>query len=181
MNRCYHLRAIGSSGAPSTSLSHWDPLTQLIRHIYRRSSHLGVGSSGVEGFLAKTLLLAFSRSSDEPLLHLRFIRCYCSSLDASLSRFKLTLDRPTVKPIDPSVHLVLLSSALCFFLSFDACRMGTASSSDGAKLIPALSVPSAPTLLPRVLSVHSTVSFLCFLAFLTWFFASFDCGCIYGI
>jgi hypothetical protein len=31
MNRCYLFRAIGSSGAPSTSLIHWDRLTQLIR------------------------------------------------------------------------------------------------------------------------------------------------------
>jgi hypothetical protein len=37
MNRCYHFSAIGSSGATSTSLSRWDPLTQLIRR--HKSTH----------------------------------------------------------------------------------------------------------------------------------------------
>jgi hypothetical protein len=44
-----------------------------------------VGSSSAEGLLTKTLLLAHMWPSDEPLLHRRFIRCYCSSLNTSLS------------------------------------------------------------------------------------------------
>jgi hypothetical protein len=63
------------------------PLTQLIRHFIRRT----VGSTGAKDFAAKTLLLASSRPSDESLLHHRSIQCYCSSLGASLSCFKLII------------------------------------------------------------------------------------------
>jgi hypothetical protein len=55
-------------------------LTQLIWRFIRRT----VSSSGAEDFAAKTLLFTFSRPSDEPLLHRRFIRCYCSSIGASV-------------------------------------------------------------------------------------------------
>jgi hypothetical protein len=65
MNRCYHFRAIGSSSAPSTSLSCCSPLTQLIR--------------------CYTLMVR--RFSPKPYcLHLRDHQMNrCSSLGASLS------------------------------------------------------------------------------------------------
>jgi hypothetical protein len=50
-----------------------------------------VGSSSAKGLLAKTLLFASSRPSDEPLPHRRFIRCWSSSLGASLSWSKRSI------------------------------------------------------------------------------------------
>jgi hypothetical protein len=44
-----------------------------------------VGSSGVEDLTTKTLLLASTRPSDEPLLNCRFIHCYNIDLGVSLS------------------------------------------------------------------------------------------------
>jgi hypothetical protein len=60
-----------------------------------------------------------------------------------------------------------------FFQSSDTTRIWTVGSSDGANLVGLLcSVPSTPTLTSRVLLVHLTVPFPCFLASLTCFFAS---------
>jgi hypothetical protein len=100
---------------------------------------------------------------------------------ASLSCTREPPDRPTMPSNGPSVHPTLLTSMLCLFYSSDACGKWIVNSSDGANwLKPLHSVPSTLTLASRVLSVHLTVSFLCFLASFTCFFASFDCGCIHG-
>jgi hypothetical protein len=132
------------------------PLTQLTQCFIRCI----VGSSDVEDFMAKTLLLAPSRLSDESLLHRWFIRCYYSSLGVSLSCSNLTSDRPTVPSNGPLVHPTLLTSLLCLFYSSDACRMRIVGSSDGASWFqPLRSVPSASTLASWVPSVHLTVGF----------------------
>jgi hypothetical protein len=107
MKRRLLFRSISSSGAPSTSLSRWDPLTQLIWRLHRRT----VGTSGAEGVLDKTLLFASSRPLDEPLLYRRSSGAkarvlVCLSLDSNWAS-----DRLTVSPLIPSVHPVLLSSA----------------------------------------------------------------------
>jgi hypothetical protein len=82
-------------------------LTQIIPHFIRQC----VGSSGAEGLFTKTLLLANARPSDEPLLHLWFIRCWSCRLGKPLSWFKLSVEWLTVSPLRLSIHPVLLSSA----------------------------------------------------------------------
>jgi hypothetical protein len=63
----------------------------------------------------------------------------------------------------PSVHLTLLTSLLLLWNSSSTSTKWIVGSSDGACWFqPLRSVPSAPTLTSRVLSVHPTMSFLCF-------------------
>jgi hypothetical protein len=52
-----------------------------------------VGSSGAEDPAARSLLLASTWPSDEPLLTRRFIRCYCIDLGASLSCLNSTTEK----------------------------------------------------------------------------------------
>jgi hypothetical protein len=102
-----------------------------------------VGSSSAEDPATKTLLLVFTRSSDEPLLTCWFIRCYCVIL-AHLCLIQMwSSDRPMVSSNGPSVHQTLLSPRLLFSNSSDATRILTLGSSDatriwsdGVKLIP---------------------------------------------
>jgi hypothetical protein len=94
-----------------------------------------VRSSGAEDPATKSSLLAFTRPSDRPMLHLEqgvrssgaegfvLARLYMNSNWAS--------DRPTVSPLSPSDHPVLLSSLLFVCNSSDATKRWTVGSSDG--------------------------------------------------
>jgi hypothetical protein len=88
MNQHLLFRCIGSSGAPPTSCSRWGSLTELLR----RYAPTHRGSSGAEGLFTKPLMYAFSRASDEPLLHRRFIWYWSSSLGTSLSWLKWSVE-----------------------------------------------------------------------------------------
>jgi hypothetical protein len=99
-----HVRSVGSSGAedPATKLS----MLVSMRPSNRPTLHLdqGVGSSGAEGFVLARLRLDSNWASD----------------------------RPTVSPLRPSDHPVLLSSLLFLCNSSNASRNWTVGSSDGA-------------------------------------------------
>jgi hypothetical protein len=95
-----------------------------------------VGSSGAEDPATKSPLLAFTRPSDRPTLPLDqgvgssgaegfVLACLC--LDSNWAS-----DRPTVSPLRPSDHPVLLSSLLFLCNSSDASTKWTVGSSDGA-------------------------------------------------
>jgi hypothetical protein len=98
-----HRRSIRSSGAedPATKSS----LLASTRPLDRSTLPLdqGVGSSGAEGFVLERLCLDSNWASD----------------------------RPTVSPLRPSDHPVLLSSLLFLCNSSDASRNWTIGSSDG--------------------------------------------------
>jgi hypothetical protein len=129
-----HRRCVGSFGAEDPATK--SPLFASMRPSDRSALPLdqGVGSSGAEGFVLARLCLDSNWASD----------------------------RPTVSPLRPSDHPVLLSSLLFLYNSSDATKRWTVDSSDGA--LGFTSVPTrptiAPTLIAKVPSVHLTVSFL---------------------
>jgi hypothetical protein len=95
-----------------------------------------VRSSAAEDPATKSPLLAFTRPSDRPKLHLDqgvgssgaegfVLACLC--IDSNWA-----LDRPTVSSLRPSDHPVLLSSLLFVCNSSNATRKWTVGSSDGA-------------------------------------------------
>jgi hypothetical protein len=95
-----------------------------------------VGSSGAEDPVTKSPLLAFTRPSDRPTLHLDqgvgsssaegfVLACLC--LDSNWASH-----RPTVSSLWPSDHPVLLPSLLFLCNSSHASRKWTVGSSDGA-------------------------------------------------
>jgi hypothetical protein len=95
-----------------------------------------VGSSGAEDPAAKSSLLASTRLSERPTLHLDqgvgssgaegfVLACLCMNSNWAP-------DRPTVSSLRPSDHPVLLSSLLFLCNSSDATRNWTVGSSDGA-------------------------------------------------
>jgi hypothetical protein len=113
MIRRYLFPGVGSSGATSRCLHH----TWLLWHncsdaMHRRS----VGSSGAEDPASKSPLLASTRPSDRPMLHLDkgvgssgaegFVLAHLY-LDSNWAS-----DRPTMSQLRPSDHPVLLSSLL---------------------------------------------------------------------
>jgi hypothetical protein len=135
MNRCYHFKAIGSSGAPSTSLSHWYPLTQLIWRIHWRT----VGSSGAEGLLTNTLLLASSWPSDRPMLLPTKASVHLVLLDLSwrvsvLIQIECRIDRRCPHLDCQIIRCYCLLQFFSFQLS-DAIRVCTIGSSDGVNLV----------------------------------------------
>jgi hypothetical protein len=95
-----------------------------------------VGSSGAEDPATKSSQLASTRPSDRPTLPLdQGVR------SSGAEGFVLALlymnsnwasDRPTVSPLRPSDHPVLLSSLLFLCNSSDATKRWTVGSSDGA-------------------------------------------------
>jgi hypothetical protein len=89
-----HRRCVGSSGAEDPASK--SPLLASMRPSDRPTLHLdqGVGSSGVEGFVLAHLCLDSNWASD----------------------------RPTVSPLRPSDHPVLLSSLLFLCNSSDATK-----------------------------------------------------------
>jgi hypothetical protein len=130
MIRRYLFPSVGSSSATSRCLHH----TWLLWHncsdaMHRRS----VGSSGADDPASKSPLLASTRPSDRPTLHLdqgvgssswhfsvwiqtkrridrrcpqsnrRIIRCYFIHCSSSASRPTLLKDRPSVHPTVPRV------------------------------------------------------------------------------
>jgi hypothetical protein len=161
--------------------------TWLLTQIIRRFNRCTVVSSGVEDSATKTSLLAYSRVSDEPLLHCQFIRCYCL-----LNRLLFDLNSRTVgwTAASPSVHPVLKTPVLAHY-----CLVQTSNWIDRQPNEPDrwfiqcywvlwagcyLSSLNHLTLLELGSSIHPMVPFYCFLASLTCLFASFDCGCIHG-
>jgi hypothetical protein len=94
-----------------------------------------VGSSGAEDPATKSSLLASTRPSDRPTLP--FDQGVRSSGAEGFILARLCLDsnwasdRPTVSPLRPSDHPVLLSSLLFLCNSSDATRKWTVGLSDG--------------------------------------------------
>jgi hypothetical protein len=111
--------------------------------IHRRS----VGSSGAEDPATKSSLLASTRPSDRPTLHLDQGIGSSGAEGFVLARLCLysnwASDRPTVSPLRPSDHPVLLSSLLFLCNSSDASRNWT---------VPRVStsVPTRPTIAPTL-------------------------------
>jgi hypothetical protein len=105
-----------------------------------------VGSSGAEDPASKSPLLAFTRPSDRPTLHLDQGVWSSGAEGFVLGRLCLdsnwASDRPTVSPLRPSDHPVLLSSLLFLCNSSDdctdACYIDTVGSSDGVFSFPFL-------------------------------------------
>jgi hypothetical protein len=95
-----------------------------------------VGSSSAEDPATKSPLLAFTRPSDRPMLHLDQGVGSSGVEGFVLARLCIdsnwALDRPTVSSLRPSDHPVLLSSLLFLCNSSDATRKWTVGSSDGA-------------------------------------------------
>jgi hypothetical protein len=95
-----------------------------------------VESSGAEDPATKSPLLAFTRPSDRPTLHLDQGIGSSGAEGFVLARLCLdsnwASDRPTVSSLRPSDHPVLLSSLLFLCNSSDASRNWTVGSSDGA-------------------------------------------------
>jgi hypothetical protein len=98
-----HRRCVGSSGAEDPASK--SPLLASTRPSDKLTLHFdqGVGSSGAEGFVSAHLCINSNWVSD----------------------------RPTVSPLRPSDHSVLLSSLLFLCNSSDASRKWTIGSSDG--------------------------------------------------
>jgi hypothetical protein len=148
MIRRYAFTGVGSSGATSRC----PPLHMTLDTI--DLTHRRFIRYSAEYFTAKTLLLASSRSSDESLIHRRFIQCYCSSLCASLSCLNsapvLPSNRPSVHLAHlqngPSVHpTVPVDYSLCAVYQvlrriYRRLFQGTVSSSDDVFLLPFLYV-----------------------------------------
>jgi hypothetical protein len=95
-----------------------------------------VGSSGAEDLASKSPLFAFTQPSDRPTLHLDQGVGSSGTEGFVLARLCMNSnwasDRPTVSPLRPSDHLVLLSSLLLLCNSSDATRKETVGSSDGS-------------------------------------------------
>jgi hypothetical protein len=93
-----------------------------------------VGSSGAEDHASKSPLLAFTRPSDRPMLHLD--QGESGAEGFVLARLCMNSnwvsDRLTVSPLRPMDHPVLLSSLLFLCNSSDVSRDWTVGSSDGA-------------------------------------------------
>jgi hypothetical protein len=143
--------------------------------IHRRS----VGSSDAEDPATKSSLLASTRPSDRPMLHLDQGAGSSGAEGFVLAHLCINSnwasDRPTVSSLRPSDHPVLRSSLLFLCNSSDATRNWTVGSSDGPRVLP--SEPTRPTtaltLAIWVPSVHPMVSFtFLFFASSTWIFAS---------
>jgi hypothetical protein len=94
-----------------------------------------VGLSGVEDPTSKLPLLAFTQPSDRPTLHLDQGVGSSGGEGFVLARLCMNSnwasDRPTVFPLRPSDHPVLLSSLLFLCNSSDATKKWTIGSSDG--------------------------------------------------
>jgi hypothetical protein len=136
----------GSVGWTDTRFSRAsDHLVPLPRHIaieilwhnYSDAIHRPcVGSSGAEDPVAKSSLLASTRPSDRPTLHLEQGVGSSGAEGFVLARLcfdsNWASDRPTVSTLRPSDHPVLLSSLLFLCNSSDATRKCIVGSSDGA-------------------------------------------------
>jgi hypothetical protein len=88
-----------------------------------------VESSGAEDPTSKSSLLAFTRPLDRPMLHhdqgVRSSGAKSFVLARLYMNSNSTSDRPTVSPLRPSDHLVLLSSLLFLCNSSDATKRWT--------------------------------------------------------
>jgi hypothetical protein len=94
-----------------------------------------VGSSGAEDPASKSPLLAFTWPLDRPTLHLDQGVGSSGAKGFVLARLCMNSnwasDRPTVSPLRPLDHPVLLSSLLFLCNSSDATKKWTVGSSDG--------------------------------------------------
>jgi hypothetical protein len=143
-------------------------LTQLIW----RLNQCTISSSSVEDFAVKTLsLLASLRPSDEPLLHHRFIRCYCL-LNQLLSVLNSQTVGWTVASL--SVHLVLKTPVLArYFLVQISHRIDRRSNQPDCQFIRCYWF-LWPSHCYSSLN-HLTVPFCCFFESLTCFLSSLTC------
>jgi hypothetical protein len=124
---------VGSSGDTSRCLHR----TWLLWHNCSDAMHRRcVGSSGAEDPASKSPLLVSTRPSDRPTLHLDQGVGSSGAEGFVLTRLCMNSnwasDRPTVSPLRPSDHPVLLSSLLFLCNSSDATKRWTVGSSDGA-------------------------------------------------
>jgi hypothetical protein len=121
-----------------------------------------VGSSGAKDPAAKSSLLASTRPSDRPTLHLDQGVESSGAEGFVLARLCLdsnwASDRPTVSPLRPSDHPVLLSFLLFLCNSSDTSRNWTVTVPRVSTSVPTR-LMIAPTLAIWVPSVHPTVSF----------------------
>jgi hypothetical protein len=125
-------QGVGSSGAPPTSFCHWGSLNFCSGAMHWRC----VGSSGAEDPAPKSPLLAFTRPSDRPTLHLDQGVGSSGAEGFVLAHLYMNSnwvsDGPTVSPLRLSDHPVLLSLLLFHCNSSDATKRWTVGSSDGA-------------------------------------------------
>jgi hypothetical protein len=110
---------------------------EILWHNYSDAMHRQcVGSSSAEDPATKSPLLAFTRPSDRPTLHLDQGVGSSGAEGFVLARLCLdsnwASDRPMVSSLGPSGHPVLLSSLLFLYNSSDATRKWTVGSSEGA-------------------------------------------------
>jgi hypothetical protein len=162
MNQCYPFQGVGSSGAPSTSLSRWGSLTELLRryapthHRFIRcwrprgqivsvSFHATVGWTTANPSVHPVLKASSWRVSvlfkhdhriDRrfPPMDRRFIRRCC--LRGSSSPI-----HPVQLESTPSVHPTVCVNWASFTYCTkctDACTAGTVGSSDGVNFLPFL-------------------------------------------
>jgi hypothetical protein len=113
-----------------------DLAIEVLRHNCSDAMHRRcVESSGAEDPVSKSPLLAFTRPSNRPTLHLDQGVGSSGAEVFVLARLCMNSnwasDRPTVSPLRSSHHPVLLSSLLFLCNSSDATKMWTVYSSDG--------------------------------------------------
>jgi hypothetical protein len=132
MIRRYLFRGVGSSGATSRCLHH----TWLLWHNCSDAMHRwSIRSSGAEDPASKSPLLASTRPTNRPTLHLDQGVGSSGAEGFVLARLFLdsnwASDRLTVSSLRPSDHPVLLSSLLFLCNSSNATRQWTVGSSNG--------------------------------------------------
>jgi hypothetical protein len=123
---------VGSYSATSRCLHR----TCLLWHYYSDSMHRrSIGSSGAEDPASKSPLLASTRPSGRPTLHIDQGVGSPGAEGFVLARLSMNSnwasDRPTVSPLRPSDHPVLLSSLIFLCNSSDASKKWTVGSLDG--------------------------------------------------
>jgi hypothetical protein len=160
---------------PSTSFSRWRSADTIADTIHRRC----VGSSSVEGLVAKTSLLVSSWPPDEPMLPLTMASIH---LLLKASSWRVSVLIQTECQIDRrcphSDHRIIRCYWLyCFCSAIHLVHLETGPSDHptvtSSFCLLLRCVPSALTLALMVPSVHPTVYFsFLFFASSTWIFAS---------
>jgi hypothetical protein len=153
----------GPSVHPVPPLRHLD-VAVLWHNWYDAIHQWCFGSSGAEGLLAKTLLLAPMRPSDRLMLPLTKASVHSVLLNLSWCIFVLIqigrrIDR-WCPHLDRQIIRCYCLLQLYSFQSPDATRIWIVGSSDGTSFVwPSTQCTKCTDALPRVPSVHLTVSF----------------------